>query len=206
MKKFCFMIAALIVVGTLLAACGATVEETPIPPTATKPPPTATITPIPPTDTPVPPTDTPTPVPPTPTFTPFPADQGSITLGSYQIEILRADILDGYVIREDVDFTCSPGTTFLPIVSDPKLNSLTVNIYLLDGDRESFARYACQVLEPDGNLILIENILVCQEVVSWELNVSSTDPNLMVYCPDGGPIDLAPVVEIEIIPTMPSLP
>jgi hypothetical protein len=180
-----------------LSACGTTQEATPILPSSTPVPPTATQTPIPPTDTPVPPTDTPTPIPPTPTFTPFPADQGAVTLGSFQIEIATATILDGYIIQEDASLSCTSGANFVPLTKDPKLNLLTVYFHLLSGELEDIATYACQVMEPDGTLLEIEHIMACNDGITWFLLVSSTDPELTIYCPDGGPIDLSPLVEVQ---------
>lgn len=182
-----------------LSACSTAAEETLIPPTHTPVPPTATATSIPPTETPVPPTNTPTPVPPTPTFTPFPAGQGIITLGSYQIEIIRVGILAGHVFADSATFNCGSGTQFVPLEPHPSLNMMTVSLRLVSGDLESFSGYVCQVLEPDGSLVEIETIQACEDGVSWYLRVPSTDPNLVVQCPDGGPIDLSPLVEVQTL-------
>ena len=193
------LIVAMLLFALPLTACGAAAEETPIPATNTPIPPTDTATAVPPTDTPVPPTDTPTPVPPTPTFTPFPAGRGIVTFGEYQIEITGVQILDGYVFAESAAFSCSSGTVFIPLEPHPNLNSMTVSLQLVSGDLESFSSYLCQVLEPDGSLVDIETIQACENGVSWYLRVPSTDPNLTVQCPDGGPIDLSPLVEVQIL-------
>jgi hypothetical protein len=137
-------------------------------------------------------------VPPTPTFTPFPADQGIITLGEYQIEIISVGIVDGYIFAGSPSFSCS-GTQFFSLEPHPSLNSMSVYIQLISGDLGSFSDYACQVLEPDGTLVDIWAIQACDDGVSWFLQVSSTDPNLILLCPDGGPIDLSPLVEIQTI-------
>jgi hypothetical protein len=180
-----------------LSACGTTEEATPIPPSDTPVPPMATQTPIPPTNTPVPPTNTPTPIPPTPTFTPFPADQGAVTLGSFQIEIATVTILDGYTIQDDASLSCTSGANFIPLKKDPNFNLLTVYFHLLSGELDDIATYACQVMEPDGTMREIEHIMACSDGITWFLPVSSTDPDLTVYCPDGGPIDLSPMVEVQ---------
>jgi hypothetical protein len=178
-----------------LAACGTTMEETPIPPTATRPPPTDTPTPIPPTPTitPIPPTDTPTSVPPTPTVTAIPADQGPITLDIYQINILGAWVVEGVLVPER-DIYTTGGPSILPIEMDPNSNTLMVTIRLVSGKVSSFTDYGCQVLEPDGGLKPIEKIQAWEGEIYWFVSLSSADSNLMVYCPEGILIDLAPLL------------
>jgi hypothetical protein len=65
---------------------------------------------------------------------------------------------------------------------------------LLEGDPASFSGYICQVVEPDGRMVPIERIEENQGQIFWLVQVFSTEPNLLVVCPGGEVLDLAPLL------------
>lgn len=124
----------------------------------------------------------------------IPADQGPIAVGNNQIEVHAATVWEGMAIREGNIIRGDGGTLIFPITPETNANSLIVIMNLLQGNLESFADLTCEVIEPDENRILIENIQESLGQVIWLVPVSSSDTNLMVSCTDGVLIDLTPVL------------